>query len=246
MPKYNITDPSAPRLGPYTIFARNATTGGAEIINISSATQNKFKDVGKRPIPKRPRHPTHRYRFDPELRAEADAQYEIDTLRLRLLNEDMRKQSLAERIGEPHISLEQRLEHFPAVVEELGVEPEKVLPKFKKTKIMNRQREYGDMIDSVARKLGRLHDILTQKMSQEAAHPTQMMSKYLDVAQVITAFNKLNTSWEEYQGKLTNKQWRVLKADLKGFKDIRVYELADRWEEIIGKIAGMKGKVFVM
>ena len=62
-----------------------------------------------------------------------------------------------------------------------------------------------------------------------------------EIGAILDRFQEINTRFDtEYQGKLTNAQWRKVKRDLKRIKGLPLFNLETRWEEVIGPLLTLR------
>ena len=100
MPAYTATAAkNTSRRAPYTVPARNESTGLIERISVSAETKMKFKDVGKpRKVVKPKNVPLIKRITTPEERFNLNRAFDQDLDRQQMAAEHRRLQSLRERL----------------------------------------------------------------------------------------------------------------------------------------------------
>ena len=207
-------------------IARHEPTGLYERIIISDPS--KFKDVAKRRrLPKFSKKAIIYPPFDPELARQGSKDIQELALLARLTSE----LRLLDRISEPAPPLIKRI--GPPLNTSLVTPPEyKSLPatlRFRRTKILFRIKEYNELFHATVGRLDPLFEKvdLGVGISQEVREQMMKMGKDLD---------SLYQDLEEKGHKLTNKQWRLLKRDLKRIGHVSFEHLSTRLEEICNKL----------
>lgn len=97
---------------------------------------------------------------------------------------------------------------------------------FRKSKIILREKEYTDMIDATDKRLKLIRE-------DDRERPEKSLD---NMAILFKNFDTLKDSYHQKTDKLTNRQWRLLKRDLKAVKRI---DLEGKWENICMEIAAL-------
>ena len=181
-------------------------------------------------------------RIDPEFQAEKTQEFEEHIERLQLLSQYVTQKRLLERLSNSQPSLAERIE--PKDIEVPQPVPAKELPRFKKTKIMNRQNEYYVLFDAAAQRLQIIHGKWKIEMArnlQSTPSDESLTRRYEAMGRVFSRFQEVNQAFQdEYQGKLTHAQWRYVKRDLKAIGKVEIKALHSRWDKISMAVAELK------
>ena len=244
MPAYTATAAkNTSRRAPYTVPARNESTGLIERIAVSAETKIKFKDVGKpRKVVKPKIVPLIKRITTPEERFELNRAFDQDLDRQQMAAEHRRLQSLQER-------LEKREADALRLSERLGLqlpEPEPVptysIPKqkFRKVSLTKRQRDYLVMVRATAERLAGLRIRVDEEGEILKNHPDyNVQRRYESVAKVMDWVDQLLnvfTTPGESDG-FTHSDWRRLKRDLKLIGRINFDNVDHRWDFISESLA---------
>ena len=206
-----------------TIYAKNEPLGLLERITLTNPHQ--FDDVAKLRKVYKPYHKKTIHRpFDPELAAEG--QHEIE--RKALLGHLFAKLSLLDRISEPS----------PPLITRLGpARPEYVAPPpvpdihFRKTKILERIKDYNVMFAAAADRLEPLFERV-EREGQGLSEDTKAKLKVMG-----DGFDNLYHGLEEKAHHITNKEWRLIKRDLKKISKVSFSSMGSRFPDICREIA---------
>lgn len=185
-----------------TVFAKHEPAGLLERITISDP--HRFADVGKpRRVYNPPSKPLIRRPFDPEIAREAQEEIERKSLLARLLQE----RRLLDRISDPKPPLIDRIDMRAGP----SFDEPKPLPDlhFCKTKILLCVKEYNDIFGATADRLEPLYAKLELDGRKVAPETFDKLK------QLAEEFDTLYYGLEKRARKLTNKQWRYIKRDLK-------------------------------
>ena len=206
----------------HSVIARNEETGIQERITITQDTRERFKHVGQpRKVVKPIVRPLIKRILSPEYIAERDAAYEADLVYMRQVADIIaQKRRLEERLQNPPL-LSRISAARPETPEPVEPEPEKVLPKFHKTKHTRRYTDYAKMVDAAAKSIDRLrvhwkksYDRLEEELvpngTLQLAHE-RTGSTLCQVDRFLLLWNKGVPTW-------THKEWRYIKRDLKAIE----------------------------
>jgi len=207
------------------VLAKEEPTGLLERIVISNP--HKFDHVAKRRrLPKPVYRPLVHRPFDPIRAQEADERIK----RLRRLAHLIQKRKLLDRLSDTKPPLLERIE--PRTPE---YQPPDELPPglhFRKTKILRRIEEYGNIFEATVERLEPVFlKLKTAKgISSEVREKLEKMG---------TEFNTLWTDLDQRGSKLTNKQWRYIKRDLKRIGRVSFTNLSTRFVEVCNELAAL-------
>lgn len=103
---------------------------------------------------------------------------------------------------------------------------------FRKTKILRRIEEYGNIFEATVERLEPVFlKLKTAKgISSEVREKLEKMG---------TEFNTLWTDLDQRGSKLTNKQWRYIKRDLKRIGRVSFTNLSTRFVEVCNELAAL-------
>ena len=216
-----------PKIHPNRIvYARNEPLGLLERIVISNL--HRFDEVGK---PRKPYKPEVRKviprPFDPELAQQADEDIE----RLALAAYLTRKRNLLERLTEPPKPLLERIGPSRA---EYTLPPPLSNIHFRCTKILERTKDYNKMFEATADRLEPIYE----RLEREAwSLPPKVVAQLRAIGD---GFDELYHGLEEKAARITNKQWRLIKRDLKKVGAISFASLGSRFPDICRELAALE------
>lgn len=203
-----------------TTIARHEPTGLYERITISDP--HKFKDVGKHHVPYKPFHkPLVHHPADPEIMRQGDE----DIKRLALLASLLKQLRDLEHAPTPapSVPLIDRIEPRPVTYD-----LPKAIPKtlrFRKKQNINRVKDYNILFGATVDRL----DTFVGMVETD----TRLTAETRDgTLKWVTDLDNLYHELEARERKLTNKQWRLIKRDLKRIGRVSFVNLRNRLPEI--------------
>lgn len=213
----------------YDITVKDAITLIPERF-VGTLAKSPMKDAGKYPRNKKPAtlKPAVNH-YDPDFIAEKLAEFSIDVNRQRLHAFLLHERRLLDRISDapPPIPLLERIE--PKQFTFNKDIPESL--RFRRSKIMLREQELGKVINATSNRLGTLQgkaDVRGVKDEHNEAWLTLMAN-----------FKVFKMTFKSKVDKYTNKQWRLIKKDLKDVKRIKFRDLDNSWENVCAEIAAL-------
>ena len=231
MPR-NYNAPNSPW---FRIPIRNAVTGEREEVE-GTVDAPHLRNIGR---VKRQRYAPYRppvARHDPEYTAQCMEEFMEHTAYLRRVSELVMERrrldqlgNLANRISNVKISDTPLIDR----VEKPAYVPPKPVPSidFKKLKYQKRQQELGPVIDATRDRI---------EIFKKYATRRKVELKHDEVIELfLRRFDDFYDTFEKMAQKYTNKQWRLIKRDVKAVKRIPLHDLAGRWEDVCSEFAGL-------
>ena len=209
-----------------TIYAKNEPLGLLERITLTNPHQ--FDDVAKRRKVYKPYHKKIiHHPFDPELAAEGQREIERKAL-LRYL---FTKLSLLDHISEPS----------PLLITCLSpAHPEYVAPlsvpdiHFCQTKIFEHVKDYNVMFAAAADRL----ELLFEHVEREGQGLSEDVKAKLKV--MGDGFDNLYHGLEEKVHHITNKEWRLIKHNMKKISKVSFSSMSSCFSDICKEIAELE------
>ena len=152
-------------------------------------------------------------------------------------HQQQQQQTLIERLDPPPPP-------SPSLLERIEVPPPEHKPvpqniKFRKTSILHRVQDYTKLFEATTERLNpviRKMDYLEQTEGQD----------FSDIKEWVGRIDELYQNLESYAHdyKLTHKQWRMIKRDLKAIGGVSFHKLTDRFSEICQDLRNL-GNLFL-
>lgn len=206
-------------------------TGQQEEI-IGNINHSRFKDVG---CPRRSKTTPYQpvvFHYDPEYMAQCVTDMEEHLTRLRrlqeLVMEERREECLADRISTERANDTPLAERITPIYT-----PPKPIPNinFKKIKIQKRQQEMKTVINAAQTRINIF------KKFAASRRPRQDLEE--EIGKFLERFESFVSTFDERAQKYSNKQWRIIKVDLKSIKSVPLYDLERNWEDICSEFAAL-------
>lgn len=160
------------------------------------------------------------------------------TNRLRLLSSLIQEQNLLDRIDNspPPIPLRNRIDPAPMEIEPIQAYPQGA--RFRKSKIILREKEFWNIILAADERL----QIIDDKSEVRDVHEDH----WDGYQELMNNFKDFKDTFKERADKFTNKNWRYIRKDLNAIRRVSLRSLGSRWDEVCAEIAALgRQKLFI-
>ena len=152
---------------------------------------------------------------------EKEEKKNADSLLQRIQWQEHRKMNplpLAQRLGPPPI-------------------PDKL--RFRKTKIINREKEYAFLFEGTAKTVGRFERLLKKNRNVKLQE-----GQINDIDQLLRRFYESKDSISSRCDRFTNKQWREIKRDMKRIGTVKFGDSDEEWKQACAEMAAFGTQMY--